>query len=85
MINTNDDIFVATNNGIFRSTDAGGLWTEANNGLTTTFATCFAFNLSGDIFAGTGNGGVFMSADSADSWSAVNNGLENLLVYSIAI
>jgi hypothetical protein len=67
--------------GVFRSTDNGTSWSEANNGLTDS--TVNAFEVWGtSVFAGTDNG-VFLSTDNGTSWTVA--GLESTSVGVLAI
>jgi photosystem II stability/assembly factor-like uncharacterized protein len=59
--------------GIFRSTDNGNTWTEANNGITSLFTVSISISGS-QIYAVAGNE-VYLSEDEAISWTLVNNGL----------
>lgn len=75
-------VLAGTNSGIWRTTDNGTTWTQANTGLTTTDVRALA--LSGTtVYAGTFGGGVFRSTDGTN-WTAVNTGLTNSVVYSLA-
>jgi len=85
LINSIGHIFVGTNGGgVFRSTDDGDTWTEANTGLTSLVVQAFAVNPKGEIFAGTGNG-IFRSANSGEQWTPINTGLDYPDVTSFAI
>ncbi len=53
--------------GVFLSADSGGVWTEANFGLTYTDVRSFAV-LGENLFAGT-IAGVFLSTDNGASWA----------------
>ena len=59
------NIFVGTFYGMFRSNNNGGLWTEVNNGLTTTNITALAVS-GNNIFAGTSKG-IFLSTDNGQT------------------
>lgn len=67
-------IFAGTGDyGIFRSTDNGLTWTDANYGISSKLITSII--IKGDnVFAGTGNG-VFISKDNGAGWEPVNNSL----------
>ncbi|HND01487.1 MAG TPA: hypothetical protein PK782_05390, partial [Nitrospira sp.] len=60
--------------GIFRSTDRGGTWMSANEGLTDPFVLCLTTAKDGAIYAGTFRGGVFRSRDAGKTWQPINKG-----------
>lgn len=73
--------------GILKSTDAGEIWSPANNGLANLHVNALAFDSqhSDVVYAGT-DSGVFLSQNGGDSWTAVNEGFgRNLIIYSIAV
>ena len=75
-INSHDDIFAATYDYVFRSTDNGENWVHLTNGITNPYCWCLAINSLDYIFLGTeGGGGVFRSTDNGDTWTKVDNGL----------
>lgn len=67
-----DKIYIATNNGVYYSTD-GVVWTSVNTGLSNTIVTTLAVN-GLDIFAGT-LGGVYLLSNGDSVWVSVNNGM----------
>jgi len=76
--------------GIFRSTDNGANWTEANSGLPINFrGFCFHGNRGKHLrsykFRFIGTSGIYLSTDDGTSWSAVNSELPNVSVRSLAI
>jgi len=89
------DIFVASGNGVFHSSDNGKNWSPANTGLPEInhqdwpmIPTCIA-NQGSNLIVGTGNpldegAGVFLSKDSGSNWISVNSGLpDNAYITSI--
>ena len=76
-----DNIFAATNGGVFLSSNNGKNWTAVNNGLTSLEVFGLAF-IGTKLFAGT-SGGVFVSTDNGNSWIAVNSGLTDTNVWSL--
>jgi photosystem II stability/assembly factor-like uncharacterized protein len=76
MVSDGTNIFAATGNGIFRSTDNGTSWTECNNGLP--YFDVWAIHLSGSVlFAsifhiGTYSG-IYVSTDYGNTWVATEN------------
>ncbi|GAM11402.1 BNR/Asp-box repeat protein [Geobacter sp. OR-1] len=81
-------VLVATQNGIFRSTDAGAHWALAKAdeyAMALAFSPAYANDRT--IFAGTFSG-VYKSTDSGASWFAVNNGItgtNGIYVLSLAV
>ncbi len=73
--------------GVYKSTDGGGSWSAANNGLTGTYITALAINPQNPaiVYAGAYGDGVFKSTNWGISWSAANNGLNFELVLALAI
>ena len=78
-------INVPSRGGVYRSTDNGTNWAEANPGMTNREIRVFAFNDGGEIFAGTRGGGVFRSTDAGANWGEANNGLTNTSVTALAV
>jgi hypothetical protein len=67
-------VFAGTNNGLFRSTDAGATWTVTS--LTQQVRTLVVDPVHpANIFAGTYGAGVYASTDGGTTWTAMNTGL----------
>jgi photosystem II stability/assembly factor-like uncharacterized protein len=74
LIVNDSTMYAGTEVGIFRSTDLGGTWIAASNGLGT--ATVKALTAAGStLFAGTSGDGIYRSLDSAGHWIQVKPGL----------
>jgi photosystem II stability/assembly factor-like uncharacterized protein len=60
--------------GIYRTTDHGTSWAQANNGLQNLFVRSFLVKPNGDVLAGTEKG-VYLSTDMGVTWkiTALNN------------
>jgi Secretion system C-terminal sorting domain len=89
LINGNE-IYAATDQGIFLTTDIGDNWIVKNNGLPidtlTNLIRIKTLAIKGDkIYAGTENEGVYMSTDNGDNWVSKNNGLINKLIWSLGV
>lgn len=70
----NDDLFLATNQGVLTSSDNGQTWSSFNSGLETKIAR--SLTVKGEtIFAAT-NDGLYTSTGA--SWQKVNTGLLNV-------
>jgi photosystem II stability/assembly factor-like uncharacterized protein len=63
-------ILAGTNDGVFRSDDAGQTWQEASEGLQSRHVRWLAFHpdVSDLEFAGTEPAGIYVSRDGAASW-----------------
>src|SRR5579883_3442858 len=89
---SNNNIFVGTggntgNNigkGIYRSTNNGGSWTAANNGIPATSVCNDLLVLSGNLFAAT-DSGAFLSTNEGFNWLPVNDGLTSPYVNTFAV
>lgn len=73
-INTNDEIFLWTPGGPFRSGDKGETWTDISEGVGG-FTFSITIDADGDIFAGTCAEGLFRSGDNGETWVGINEGL----------
>ncbi|MDI6765379.1 MAG: hypothetical protein QME52_00900 [Bacteroidota bacterium] len=81
----NNTIFLATNDGVYRSTDAagideGGTWTKMT-GLTDLNVKTIAVAGSNTVFAGTANS-IYKSTNNGDTW--VNVGEMNKLPHTLS-
>lgn len=67
--------------GIWKSTNSGMNWIQANNGLTNLTIQAIAVSRSNPqiVYCGTSqtgaNAGVFVSTDAGANWSQINNGI----------
>ena len=69
--NTNNYIFLATDNGVYRSTDEGATYTQQNNGLGTDLnVLSIAVSGSNTVFAGTANS-LYKSTDNGKTWTDI--------------
>jgi hypothetical protein len=75
-------------NGVFKSVNAGGTWTQINSGLADfgvfTYVVAVDPVTPTTLYAGSG-GGVFKSTDGGTSWSASSTGITFPTVDAIAI
>jgi photosystem II stability/assembly factor-like uncharacterized protein len=79
--------FNGTASGVFKSTNGGGTWEAANNGLPIKTVVSLAIDpkTPATLYAGEYGYGVFKSTDGGGSWSAFNTGLTDTYVYALAI
>ncbi|TAK65382.1 MAG: T9SS type A sorting domain-containing protein [Bacteroidetes bacterium] len=61
--------------GLYRTTDAGGLWTKCNTGLINGNILGVYINGS-TMYAGSETAGFFKSENNGDSWVTLDNGLD---------
>jgi len=68
----NENVFIATDLGVYLSTDNGSTWKSINNGLSTLNITSLAIK-EDMIFAGSYGGGLYLSTNNGSSWEPVLN------------
>ena len=82
-------LYAGTNQGIYKSADAGKSWALSNNGLpvstVSTYELGIAPGVPGAIYAAVFLNGVFKSTNGAATWSAASDGLTDLNVISLAV
>jgi uncharacterized protein (TIGR03437 family) len=73
-------------NGVFRSTDGGGLWKRASKGLPN-FTGILAMAQVGDTIIASASFSLFRTTDNGETWAPANEGLSELstLVQSLAV
>lgn len=69
----NNVIYIGTDNGVFKSTDAGANWTAAGLGSKAIRALALRPGTPSTIYVGTW--GVYKSTDSGANWTAMDTGL----------
>ena len=80
-VNSAGDLFVATEQGIFISTNNGSDWNLS--GISGIDVRALAIDNNGHLYAGTWGLGVYKSTDNGTNWSTA--GLDNLPVNSIVV
>lgn len=65
-IDKNGNIYIGTCEGIFKSTDNGGMW--LNIGLSNKAVNSLKINSQGGIFVGTSDGILYYSTDQGNVW-----------------
>lgn len=74
--------------GVYKSTDSGGTWQPARNGLGNLYINSFAIDRQNPatLYAGTYKDGVYKSTDAGASWFHSNSGVQtSAVVYTIAV
>ena len=73
--------------GVLKSTNAGGTWSRANNGLTNLDLYSVAVDPAtpSTLYVGTYGGGVFKSTTSGASWGAASSGMPPSQVIALAV
>lgn len=74
------NLFCASNDGIWLSTDNGASWNFVDNGPHV--ATNAVVPIGTRLFAATSGSGVYISTDNGVNWTQSNSGLSNLNVWS---
>jgi hypothetical protein len=79
---SDDNLFVATYDGVIHSTDYGKSWVEANSDL----GSIYSFTVSGtNLLVGTSAEGVFVSSDNGNNWIEITTGLPFNDVYGVSV
>lgn len=70
-------LMIATQQGVFRSQDAGGTWTKTGGALSALPVKTLVFEggVIGLVYAGTSGKGVFRSVDGGQTWAAFTVGI----------
>ena len=84
VLSSNDYIFIACGNTVYRSTDLGLTWTNTGPEATAE-VFCLAVSPYEHVLAGTLGAGVFISSDYGDTWTQEITGLSNSTVRAIAV
>ena len=82
--------YAGTSGGVFKSTNGGGNWSPANNGLVVLSVITLAMDPQNPavLYVGTTAGstnGVFKSTNGGGNWTPVGTGLPNGIVNSLAV
>ncbi len=69
-------VFAGAFAGLFRTTNGGGAWQSADNGLDgTLLSLAFDPRNPGVVYAGTTSNGIFKTVDGGGAWSPANQGV----------
>lgn len=82
LVITGADVLAATTFGLYRSTNNGANWSEANQGILGTDVFAVSSN-SSTLFAGTDRVGVYISNDNGNTWIRSNSGLTSLTILTL--
>jgi photosystem II stability/assembly factor-like uncharacterized protein len=84
LFSNSGNLYAATNNGVYLSTDNGNSWTSL--GLPNTYVGSLAVS-EGNLYAGCIDGrGIFRSKNNGASWTPINTGLTaNVAVLSLLV
>ncbi len=81
---SNDSVYVATGDGIFKSEYEEDIWRPVNTGLGSTYVYDVVLHpVTSTIIYSATEGGIFYSTDGGEKW--VTRGLKDSKVYSLAI
>ena len=84
-VTSNGYIFIATYNGIFRSTNNGQNWMKKITGLYSSTINVIAGNLADELYVGVPGGSIFKSSNYGDSWTKVNPGMTSSGIIALNI
>jgi photosystem II stability/assembly factor-like uncharacterized protein len=76
-------IYAAVGPQIFKSSDNGGTWAAASNGLSPRPVLSLSNN-NNKLSAGTAGPGVFTSGNGGNTWTAGNTGLRGSIIRAVA-
>lgn len=85
IVTKNNSVLIGSlEQGIFRTTNDGNLWSRVNIGNNNLSISSLRLNGTGNVFAAT-NIGILISKDDGINWEFINTGLPSTGVYSLAI
>lgn len=88
VVDATGDVYAATNNKIFKSTDQGNTWNDTSNGIGSAAYTFYQLLIdpSNPTTFYAAGAGVYVSTDSGANWTSMSSGLQGLssVVYSLA-
>lgn len=78
-------VYVATDEGVYKSTDTGASWNRLNGELARTRVISLAIDpmLPANIFAGTMGDGTYKSFDGGRTWHQFNTGIQKGTISAI--
>lgn len=80
-------MYVATNDGVFKSWNAGAAWTRLQGPVSGRRITVITLHpqYTNLIYAGLEHGAAYVSTDGGEHWTALRKGLGQMSVFSLAI
>jgi len=69
IVNDDDQIFINTNNSVWRSSDDGETWTQLETGVNGNRFYAFQISPDGELFGTSYNEKIYRSDDNGDTWS----------------
>ena len=80
-------MYLATNGGVYKSTDAGSVWTKSGGATQGRHINTIAIHPqdASILYAGLQHGAAYCSTDGGGHWVPLKRGLGNLTVLSLAI
>lgn len=75
------NIFMASGNRVYLSTNNGISWTNVSSGLPNIYICCLATN-GNYVFAGTFGGGIYRTTDNGNNWTNVTSNFQSQYTYS---
>ncbi|HET9317555.1 MAG TPA: hypothetical protein VFQ51_18325, partial [Vicinamibacteria bacterium] len=84
---TTSTLYASTWGPLFRSTNGGGSWSPAGNGLPSEGLSGVVVHstMPATVYAAVYGSGVYRSTDAGATWSPVNDGLTDLRVMTLAL
>jgi photosystem II stability/assembly factor-like uncharacterized protein len=84
VVSSNNNVFIACGNTVYRSTDDGLSWT--NTGLNASVGVfCLALSPNDHVIAGTLGDAVFLSSDDGNVWVRDTTGLSDFMIRAVAV
>jgi hypothetical protein len=77
-------VLYAGGGGVFKSTDGGGIWSQANAGLISGYISAFAVDPATSTTLYAGGEGMYKSVNSGADWSKVYTPGVNKSVRAVA-
>jgi len=80
----NNNVYVATSQGAFKTVDNGAHWTATGLDITKDVRS-IAIDATGNLYAGIWGAGVHKSVDGGTTWTSVNNGINNISIGAVTV